>query len=197
MVLEHKEEWTAMSLNHLEGRIPAFFCYGDDGGDEFGEDGRPKLLRHKNYFDPIEEPFKNDRLAYQPLVWQCRYGGVEVPDYLWTYQLIGKGRKYSDCQAEDMIRENEFMAPFESWVQNFEAFVRQKGKVPPGKFRAFGYMAPKHIWANVKDGIRYFSMIVGKPPKGSSPQVQQELDLNKDATWHTKKGEGEKLRDND
>lgn len=40
-------------------------------------------------------------------------------------------------------------------------------------------------------------MMVGKPPKGSSPHVQQALDLNKDATGHTKKGEGEKLRDDD
>ncbi|MEO6452796.1 MAG: hypothetical protein ABIN97_01925 [Ginsengibacter sp.] len=40
-------------------------------------------------------------------------------------------------------------------------------------------------------------MMVGKPPKDSSPQIQQELNLNKDATWHTKKEEDEKLRDND
>jgi len=39
--------------------------------------------------------------------------------------------------------------------------------------------------------------MAGRPPKGSSPQVQQELDLNKDARWQTKKGEGEKLRDDD
>jgi hypothetical protein len=40
-------------------------------------------------------------------------------------------------------------------------------------------------------------MMVGNPPKGSSPAIQQQLDLNKDATWYTKKGEGEKLRDAD
>ncbi len=51
--------------------------------------------------------------------------------------------------------------------------------------------------ADVKDGIRYFEMTVGKPPKGYSPKIQQDLDLNKDATWHTKKGKGEKLRGND
>jgi len=66
--------------------------------------------------------------------------------------------------------------------------------VPPNKYRAFGYKSPKHIWACVQDGIRYFRMMVGKPPKGSSPKIQQELDLNKDATWHTKKSEGKKLR---
>jgi hypothetical protein len=39
--------------------------------------------------------------------------------------------------------------------------------------------------------------MVGKPPKGSSPQIQQDLNLNKDATLSTKKGEGEKLRNDD
>jgi hypothetical protein len=34
-----------------------------------------------------------------------------------------------------------------------------------------------------------------KPPKGSSPKIQQDLYLNNDATWHTKKREEEKLRD--
>ena len=38
-------------------------------------------------------------------------------------------------------------------------------------------------------------MMAGKPPKGSSPKIQQDLDLNKDAKWHSKKGEREKLRD--
>jgi multimeric flavodoxin WrbA len=197
MALEHTEEWKAMSLNRLEGRTAAFFCYGDEGADEMDETGRPKILQHKNYFDPQKEPFANERDAYAPLVWQCRYGGVEVPDQLWKYCTTGKGRKYSGNQAEDMIKENEFIALFECWVQDFKGFVTQKGKVPPNKYGAYGYEPPKHIWANVQDGIRYFRMMVGKPPKGSSPQVQQALDLNKDVTWHTKKGEGEKLRDDD
>jgi len=195
MALEHSDEWKEMSINHMEGRTAAFFCYGDDGGDEFGTDGRPKILMHKNYFNPDEEPFENDRLAYQPLVWQCRYGGVEVPDNLWKYQLIGKNKKYSDTQAEDMVKEEIFMKGFYSWIKDFEIFVKQKGKVTPGKYRAYGFKQPSHLWANVKDGINYFKMMAGKAPEGSSPDQQEEQGLNKDATWHPKKGEGEKLRE--
>jgi hypothetical protein len=197
MELEHSAQWKEMSLNHLEGRTAAFFCYGDEGADEMDETGRPKLLSNKHYFHPGKEPFENERDAYAPLVWQCRYGGVEVPEQLWQHCTSGKGRKYSDNQSEDMIRENAFMDSFADWVKEFENYVSQKGKVPPNRYRAFGYEPPSHIWANVEDGIRYFRMMVGKPPKGSSPQIQQELDLNADATWHPKKGEGEKLRDND
>lgn len=197
MALEHTEQWKALSLNHLEGRTAAFFCYGDEGGDELDETGRPKILQHKNYFDPGQEPFENERTAYAPLVWQCRYGGVEVPDQLWKHATTGKSRKYSDNQAEDMTKENEFMDVFGNWVKDFEDFVRQKGKIPPNKYRAFGYEPPKHAWADVQDGVRYFRMMIGKPPEGSSPQIQEDAGLSKDATWHTKKGEGKKLRAND
>ncbi len=94
--LEHSPEWKTLSVNHLEGRTAAFYCYGDAGGDELDETGRPKILRHKHYFDPDAEPFENERDTYAPLVWQCRYGGVEVPDHLWHYKEFGRGKKYSD-----------------------------------------------------------------------------------------------------
>lgn len=42
---------------------------------------------------------------YAPLVWQCRYGGIEVPDVLWRYVEFGLGKKYSDNQAEDMATD--------------------------------------------------------------------------------------------
>ncbi len=195
MLLEHTEEWKELSLNHLEGRTAAFFCYGDEGGDEMDENNVPKILEHKKYFDGDAEPFKNMRDAYAPLVWQCRYGGVEVPNDLWKYCTSGKGKKYSDNQAEDVIMENEFMRTFNKWIDDFSVFVQQKGKVPPNKYRAFGYQPPSHIWANVEDGLRYFKMMVGKAPEGSSPQRQEEMNLNKDATWHTKESEGSKLRE--
>lgn len=195
IALEHTEEWTTMSMNHLEGRTAAFFCFGDDGGDELDESGRPNILKHIEYFNPDEEPFENERDAYAPLVWQCRYGGVEVPDHLWKYELIGKGKKYSDMQAEDMVNESNFMMGFDKWTTDFASYVSSKGKVQPNKYRAYGFKAPGHFWANIEDGIAYFKMMVGRSPKGSSPRIQEDLGLNEDTGWHTKKGEGKKLRD--
>jgi multimeric flavodoxin WrbA len=43
MALEHTPKWEAMSVNHLEGRSAAFFCYGDGGGDEMDANNRPKF----------------------------------------------------------------------------------------------------------------------------------------------------------
>ena len=81
-----------MSQNHLEGRSAAFFCYGDGGGDELDQSGRPKILRHPSYFDPAMEPFASMRDTYAPLVWQCRYSGIEVPDPLWRYVEFGRDK---------------------------------------------------------------------------------------------------------
>lgn len=193
VALEHTEHWKRLSINHLEGRTAAFFCYGDEGGDEL-ESGRPKMLQHKEYFDPQAEPFENERDTYAPLVWQCRYGGVEVPDHLWVHCTSGKGKKYSNNQAEDMIKEEEFMNAFHQWVAGFAAFVGQKGKVLPGKYRAFGYKKPSNLLKEIKTGIRSWKLRFGWAPKGSSPWYQQLYGLNKDATLQPKKGEGEKLR---
>jgi multimeric flavodoxin WrbA len=192
--LEKTDEWKQLSQNHLEGRTAGFFCYGDQGGDELDSSGRPKILAHKNYFDPEQEPFENERDAYAPLVWQCRYGGVEVPDALWQYGLIGEGKEYSAMQAEHMVQEDRFMQQFDAWTDAFARFVEQKGKVPPNKYRAYGFKAPGHFMENIQDGIRYVRMMIGRAPAGSSPKVQDDLGLNQDATLYTRKGEGDKLR---
>lgn len=194
MALEHSPEWEALSVNHLEGRTAGFFCYGDAGGDEIDQDGRPRLVRHKQYFDPEQEPFEDERNAYAPLVWQCRYSGIEVPDRLWSYTEIGHGKKYSDNQAEDMGSEPDFYRSFDAWTDAFVDFVSQKGKVPAGQYRAFGYKAPGHKLADLKLLWRNARMQLGVPPQGSSPMEQQQQQLNQDRVLDTKKGEGERLR---
>jgi len=197
MKLEHSPDWEAMSLNHLEGRTAGFFCYGDGGGDELDTSGRPKLIHqaHRHYFDPESEPFENERDTYGPLVWQCRYGGVEVPDELWSYVEFGKDEKYSDNQAEDLPRHPRALLEFDAWVDRLALFVRQKGKVEPGKYRAFGYKAPGHFLRDTQLAWRDMRMRIGHPKAGSSPQIQQDQGLNQDVTLHPAKSEGEKLRD--
>jgi hypothetical protein len=182
MKLEHSPEWQELSQNHLEGRTAAFFCYGDGGADETAPDGRPKLLRHREYFDPGKEPFEDERDAYAPLAWQCRYSGVEVPDHLWCHHEFGKGKKYSDNQAEHMAAEADVFARFDDWVSAFAAFVATKGKVQPGRYRAYGYRPPRHALADLKLKWREWRLSLGMPPGGSSPARQQELGLNRDAT---------------
>jgi hypothetical protein len=194
MQLEKSPEWDHLSQNHLEGRTAAFFCYGDQGADETGEDGRPRLLRHKRWFDPEKEPFHDMRDSYAPLVWQCRYSGIEVPDELWRYVDSGVGRPYSENQAEHMAEEPEVFRQLLSFTESFQRIVSAKGKVPPGAHRAFGYQPPRHLLKDAKLGWRELRMRLGWPRAGSSPSAQQEQGLNRDVTLSPREGEGEKLR---
>ncbi len=127
--LERSPQWSELSRNHLEGRTAAFFCYGDRGAADLDETGRPKILKHKRWFDPEAEPFADEREAYQSLVWQCRYSGIEVPDPLWRHADIGVGELYSDSQASDIPRAPELTATFDRWVGEFIAHVVAKGPV--------------------------------------------------------------------
>lgn len=194
MKLEHEERWSELSVNHLEGRTAAFFCYGDGGGDELDSAGRPEILKHKSYFEPTAEPFAEMRHAYAPLVWQCRYGGIEVPDTLWRYQEFGRDEKYSDNQAEQMIEKTNVMSSFDEWTDQFAEFVSAKGKVEPGLHRAFGYEAPGHKTADLKLFWRSLRMQSGQMPLDTSPGAQDEKNLNRDRTLFWGTSEGEKLR---
>jgi hypothetical protein len=193
MALEHAPEWRELSQNHLEGRTAGFFCYEDEGADEIGPDGRPSNLRHKSWFDPDEEPFERTRQAYAPLVWQLRYSGIEVPDALWTGSRSGVGQPYSENQAEHMMREPQIMSDFDAWTDRFAAAVETKGKVPPGRHRAFGYKPPGKLLQEAKLAWREGRMKVGLPRKGSSPAIQQKQGLNRDVTLNPKKSAIEDL----
>jgi hypothetical protein len=190
MALERSPEWAGLSANHLEGRTAAF-CYGDDGADETGADGRPGKLRHKAWFDPGREPFGDVREAYAPLVWQCRYSGVEVPDELWRCAEFGHGRPYADNQAEDIPAEA--WAALDAWADAFAAHVAAKGKVPPGRWRAFGHEPPGHRLADLRLRWRELRLQAGLAPAGSSPAAQDAAGLNRDRRLRPERTEGERL----
>ncbi len=135
------------------------------------------------------------RQTYAPLVWQCRYGGIEVPEQLWTYADSGIGKKYSENQSEDVIDEKEYIKSFEKWVSNFSDFVESKGKVQPGKYRAYGYKQPPHLWNEIKSGLRALKLRFGIAPRNSSAEKQMIQNLNRNQTLDPKKTEGKKLRE--
>lgn len=195
MRLERSPEWKELSRNHLEGRTAGFFCYGDDAAEERRPDRRPRYLapEHAHYFDPAQEP-KDQRETYAPLVWQCRFSGIEVPDALWRWESFGSGSIYSDMQAEAMLDNDQFLGAFDRWTDDFASFVRAKGRVTPGKYRAFGHVAPSHRWADAKLWWRDKRMRLGVAPAGSSPRAQHDAGVNQDAVLSPQDGEGERLR---
>lgn len=84
---------------------------------------------HKEWFDPKDEPYDHERNAYQSLVWQCRYSGIEVPDSLWTYAEIGVRKLYADAQADSLENEPAALAKFDEWTRRFAQHVGRKGVV--------------------------------------------------------------------
>src|ERR1700743_808145 len=133
--LERSALWRKISKNHLSGRTAAFFCYGDDGANEEDGKGKPRNLDHAEWFDAKKHPMrgKDERLAYQGLVWQCRYSDIEVPDALWKCTVFGAGKPYADDQVGDMVQEEKGVAVFKDWVHAFVAHVEKKGIVPGTK----------------------------------------------------------------
>ncbi len=195
IALEASPAWRELSVNHLEGRTAAFFCYGDGGGDELDATGRPKKLLHRAWFDPEREPFEDMRDSYAPLAWQCRYSGIEVPDDLWTYVEFGRGRPYSANQSEHMPRAPEDpLGKADAFALRVVEHVGAKGKVPPGRYRAFGHTPPRHGKEDLRLAWREARMRAGVPRPGTSPAIQQETGLNEDVTLRPKVGEGAKLR---
>jgi hypothetical protein len=134
-------------------------------------------------------------LTDAPLVWQCRYSGIEVPDALWRFVEFGRGKKYSDNQAERMVDQPDVLRAFDDWTDAFVDHVAAKGRVTPGEYRAYGYRPPSHVWADIKTKWRGLRMALGFPAPGSSPAIQQERNLNRDVGIAYKHGEGAKLRD--
>ncbi|KKR96856.1 MAG: hypothetical protein UU47_C0006G0017 [candidate division TM6 bacterium GW2011_GWE2_41_16] len=133
--LENSPQWKKLSQNHLEGRTAAFFVYGNAGADEVDETGSPFLLKHKEYFDPRKEvALTHGYKAFEPIIFQLRYSGIEAPDELVRYIVTGKGEKYNKDQIPALKHNEKALHAFDVWVENVKNFVEKKGKIKPGKY---------------------------------------------------------------
>lgn len=114
------EEFRNMAKNHLEGKVAAFFIHGDDGADDYVDRKIPKS--YKQYDQGIwEEP----KSAIMPLVWQCRYMGIDVPEELIESFYMNEGISYSEANDKyedgelDKIskRMNEFVKKIYNYIK--------------------------------------------------------------------------------
>ena len=85
--------------NHYEGKVGAFFIHGDDGADDYVGKKMPLSL--------IEDGYINPKQAIMPLVMQCRYSGIFVPDNCIMGTVFGYKEPYSqnnkDFKESDLI----------------------------------------------------------------------------------------------
>jgi len=94
------KEYQEIVKNHLEGKIGSFFIHGDDGADDYKNRKFPKSYK-KYDIGNFNEP-KN---AILPIVWQCRYMGIDIPDELITAFYMNEDISYSE--ANDKLKDGK------------------------------------------------------------------------------------------
>jgi len=155
-------EWKELGLNHLEGRTAGFSPMATvlrrrETNRPTAVFGPPQILR------PEEEPYRNLRDCYAPLVWQCRFSGIEVLEQLWRYKDSAKAGN-TETIGPKTWRRRRVHGRVQPVDTRLPRFVAGKVRVEPGKYRAYGDKAPGHRWADTRLWLREMSMRVGKPP---------------------------------
>lgn len=87
---EQSGKYRDMLKNHYEGKVGAFFIHGDDGADDYVNRRLPLSMvdcKKSEYIDP--------RDAIMPIVMQCRYSGIFVPESCIEGNVFGYKEKYS------------------------------------------------------------------------------------------------------
>jgi multimeric flavodoxin WrbA len=113
--MEKSGQHVDLLANHLEGKFAAFFAHGDNGGADYREQApgispRPYPDSLRDHMATVSDPEGRANLpreSIMPLVWQCRYSGIHVPDDLAVGEHINAGVNHA--QAMDaMARKEEF-----------------------------------------------------------------------------------------
>lgn len=97
-------EHDGKARNHLAGKVAAFLAHGDGGADDYV--GRAQPLSYRRYGAASGEPPLSK--ALDPLVWQCRYSGVHVPEDLVETIEINRGVGY-EGQNDRALRNQAFL----------------------------------------------------------------------------------------
>ncbi len=94
------EKYKEMVKNHYEGKVGAFYVHGDDGADDYKNREMPDSYK-KYEIGKFDEPIN----TIKPIIWQCRYMGIDVPDELVEAFYMNEDISYSD--ANDKLKEGK------------------------------------------------------------------------------------------
>jgi multimeric flavodoxin WrbA len=111
-------EYDHLLKNHLEGKTAAFYIHGDDGANDYSSD--PVEIGDSNWY-PVN--------SIMPLVYQCRYSGINCPDELVEAFYINKGLPYYEANLE-MEYEGEFFKRMDGLLNRLKfELSSKKGKI--------------------------------------------------------------------
>jgi multimeric flavodoxin WrbA len=112
--LELSGEYKGLLKNHLAGKTAAFYIHGDDGADDYS--GKSLDVGDSEW---------SPRHSIMPLVYQCRYSGIDCPDELVEAFYINKGIPYYEANLE-MPYEGEFFQRMDSLLNRLSENLGSK-----------------------------------------------------------------------
>lgn len=131
--LEKSGEFNHLLKNHYAGKYAAFLAHGSDGGTDYREfsddaDWHPNMPASLLNFlvGGHEKESSHPRNAVMPLVWQCRYSGINVPEELIVGFHATSGVGYAD--AMDLARNN-LDSYYETGLALFQRLARYLGQI--------------------------------------------------------------------
>lgn len=106
--------------NHYEGKVGAFFIHGDDGANDYNDRRIPlSLIDHKDgdYLHPKE--------AIAPIVMQCRYSGIFVPENCIEGVVFGYKKPYAQNNI-DARKSEQLIEKAGKLVNNLIKEIRKR-----------------------------------------------------------------------
>ena len=96
--------------NHLEGKVAGFFAHGNEGGSDYKEFAKNKTKMLPVIPESMIEYEKNHKKEdvsklLDPLIRQCVYSGIKVPDECVKIVTYGYGISYSEIN--DLFEQEE------------------------------------------------------------------------------------------
>ena len=90
-------EYNELLKNHLEGKVAGFYIHGDDGANDYDGKELPDSFKDENF---------TPKQSIAPIVNQCRYSGINVPNDLIEAFYINKDKDYytSNLDLENLSK---------------------------------------------------------------------------------------------
>lgn len=116
--LEQSGKYQNLLKNHLEGKIGAFFIHGNNGADDYEAKKYPLAMAETKHYINAKE-------AIMPIVLQCRYSGIFVPDHLIESLNFGFNEPYS-VSNEKIDKNKKAIDKAIDLINNLVKEIREK-----------------------------------------------------------------------
>ena len=116
---EQSGKYRDLLKNHYEGKVGAFFIHGDDGANDYVGRKMPLAMadsKPQDYISPKE--------AMMPIVNQCRYSGIFVPENCIEGNVFGYKEKYSQNNID--IRKSNLIDKAVKLIKNLIKEIKKR-----------------------------------------------------------------------